>query len=57
MQNINCTGILVECGFISNLEEDAALQTPEYQKKLSCVMASTLSRYLEQDAFAKAGES
>lgn len=46
MQNIHCTGVLVECGFLSNPEEEAKLRTPEYQKQLSCVIASAVSVYL-----------
>ena len=48
MQHIRCTGILVECGFLSNREEEAALQTPEYQKKLCCVIASAADQFLTQ---------
>lgn len=46
MQHINCTGILVECGFLSNSQEEAKLQTPEYQKRLSCVMIGVISQFL-----------
>lgn len=45
MQHISCTGVLVECGFLSNPEEEAKLRTPEYQKKLCCVLASAVSQY------------
>ena len=45
MQHIQCPGILIECGFLSNREEEAALRTPEYQKKLCAVIAATLSEY------------
>lgn len=48
MKKIECTGILVECGFISNPEEEAKLRNEEYQKKLSCVLAVTISNYLDQ---------
>ena len=34
MQHINCPGILVECGFISNAEEEGKLRSDEYQRKL-----------------------
>lgn len=47
MEHISCPGILVECGFLSNPEEEAKLQTPEYQKKLCCVIASCVCEYLE----------
>lgn len=46
MQNITCTGVLVECGFLSNPEEEAKLRDPGYQKDICCVIAATLSRYL-----------
>ena len=46
MEHIEKTGILVECGFLSNPEEDALLQTPEYQRKLSCVIVAATDRYL-----------
>lgn len=47
MQHINCTGILVECGFLSNPEEAYLLQTEDYQKKLVCAVCSAVSKYLE----------
>ena len=46
MQHINCTGVLIECGFLSNPEEEAKLRTCQYQQKLCCVIASTVDRYL-----------
>ena len=46
MEHIQCTGILVECGFLSNPQEEALLRGMDYQKKLCCVIASALSRYL-----------
>lgn len=45
MSNINCPGVLIECGFLSNHAEDARLQTPAYQKKLCCLIASSLMAY------------
>lgn len=47
MQNIQNTGILVECGFLSNPAEDAALQTKAYQSRLCCVIAVCLANYAE----------
>lgn len=35
MSHISCPAILVECGFLSNPEEDALLQTEDYQRKLA----------------------
>lgn len=46
MEHISVTGVLIECGFLSNPEEEAKLRTPEYQKKLCCTVAATVSQYL-----------
>jgi len=46
LQHITRPGILVECGFLSNPSEEALLRNAEYQKKISCVIASAVSRYL-----------
>ncbi len=46
MEHIQCTGILVECGFLSNEREARLLETPEYQRKQVCVIASALSAHL-----------
>lgn len=46
MEHIDCTGVLIECGFLSNAQEEAKLQSAEYQKKLCCVIAATVSSFL-----------
>lgn len=46
MEHIRCTGVLIECGFLSNAVEEAKLRSPEYQKKLCCVIAVTVGEYL-----------
>jgi len=46
MQHIEGTGILVECGFLSNPEEEAALRSADYQKKICCVIAATIGTFL-----------
>lgn len=46
MERIDCTGVLIECGFLSNPQEEALLLSPEYQKKLCCVIASSVSSFL-----------
>lgn len=46
MEHIACTGVLVECGFLSNYQEEAALRDPEYQKKVSSLIAVAVSHYL-----------
>lgn len=45
MQNINSPGILIECGFLSNSEEETKLRSAQYQKQLCCVIASVLSKF------------
>ena len=46
MEHIDKPGILVECGFLSNPEEEANLRSASYQKKLCAVIAATLSTHL-----------
>lgn len=42
MDHVTCPAILVECGFLSNPEEDALLRNPGYQTKLAAALASAL---------------
>lgn len=46
MEHIVHPGILIECGFLSNPQEEASLRSREYQQKLCCVIASTVDSYL-----------
>ena len=46
MQHISTTGVLVECGFLSNVQEEALLRTPDYQQKLCVVLATVINNYL-----------
>lgn len=46
MDQIQCTGVLIECGFLSNAQEEAKLRTADYQKLLSGVIATTVAEYL-----------
>ena len=46
MEHIQCPGVLIECGFLSNPAEDKKLNDPDYQRKISCVIASVLNNYL-----------
>lgn len=50
MEHINCTGVLVECGFLSNPEEEAKLRSADYQNRICCVIASTAVQYLMHNA-------
>lgn len=49
MDHIPCTGVLIECGFLSNPGEEAALRSADYQKELSCVIACSVLNYTEGD--------
>lgn len=46
MERISCPGILVECGFLSNPGEEAKLRDPEYQIRLSGVIAAVAAEKL-----------
>ena len=48
MQHSNWTGVLVECGFISNSSEEERLRNKSYQIDICCVIASTCSNYLNE---------
>ena len=47
MEHIGCTGILIECGFLSNPSEEAKLRDSEYQKRLCTVIASGVTNFLD----------
>lgn len=49
LQNIGTTGVLIECGFLSNPEEEAKLRDPGYQQRLCGVIASSLSSFLKAE--------
>ena len=40
MKNVTCPAVLIECGFLSNADEAARLQTTEHQKKLAAAIAA-----------------
>ena len=46
MQHINCTGVLIECGFLSNPTEEKKLRNDTYQQKICGTIACTISQYL-----------
>lgn len=50
MNNLQCPGVLVECGFLSSYEEEVLLRTPEHQKKLCCILAAELVEYVQAPA-------
>ncbi len=48
MSHISCPAILVECGFLSNSQEEALLQADSYQLNLAQVL---LASYLQETSF------
>lgn len=51
MNHISCRAILVECGFLSNPEEDRLLQSSAYQTKLAAVLTAGWLRRGEAESF------
>lgn len=45
MEHITCPGVLIECGFLSNPEEERKLRSDDYQKKIAALIACTVSQY------------
>lgn len=45
MNHISCKAILLECGFISNPQEDILLQTSAYQTKIAAALATAYQNY------------
>jgi len=46
LDHINKTGVLIECGFLSNREEEARLSDHEYQKKLCASICVAVCGFL-----------
>lgn len=40
MNHVTCPAILIECGFLTNPEEEAMLRDEDYQRKLSAIIAA-----------------
>ena len=51
MQHIETTGILVECGFLSNAEEENRLRDAQYQNKLCICIVTAVRHYLDHKDF------
>lgn len=50
MNHIQCPGVLIECGFLSNDAEEKQLQDAGYQKKLTLAIVCGLTGWLEEEA-------
>lgn len=48
LQHSDATMVIVECGFMSNPDEAASLQSEEYQSKIAVAIAGGVIQYLEQ---------
>ncbi len=48
LEKTNCPAVLVECGFLSNPEEEQKLAQAEYQKKIITLLVTTLADYLRK---------
>lgn len=46
MEKIDCTGVLIECGFLSNPSEEFLLRSDVYQKRICCVIAAATNTFL-----------
>ena len=49
MKKLDCPAVIVECGFLSNLEEEALLQREEYHKRLAVCIVSGYLQFLRGD--------
>lgn len=47
MKNVDCTAILVECGFLSNPAEAAKLKSADYQISLAAVLVGSYLQFME----------
>ncbi len=45
LEHIRCPGVLIECGFLSNPQEEAYLRSEAYQKQLCCVIAAVAAGF------------
>lgn len=46
MKHVNKPAVLIECGFLSNYEEEALLRSKDYQKKICCIIAATCAGFV-----------
>ena len=46
LEHIERPGVLIECGFLSNPEEESKLRSDSYQKQLCCVIAGVISQQI-----------
>lgn len=49
MNHITCRAILVECGFLSNPQEDQLLQSEQYQTKIAAALAGSYLKFRQSN--------
>lgn len=47
MERVSCVAVLVECGFLSNPEEESKLRSDDYQNRIACIIASNLNSFID----------
>ena len=47
LHNAKCPAVLVECGFLSNVEEAALFETHEYRQKIADVIFEAVTKFLQ----------
>ena len=47
MSHVQCTAVLVECGFLSHPQELSLLQSADYQKKIASVLTACYLQFYE----------
>ena len=48
MSHVQCTAVLVECGFLSHPQELSLLQSSDYQKKIASVLTACYLQFTEK---------
>lgn len=48
MSHVQCTAVLVECGFLSHPQELSLLQSADYQKKIASVLTACYLQFTEK---------
>ncbi len=59
LDRLHCPAVLIECGFLSNPDECAALDTAQYRQKLAFVLFCSLRRFItdETDSDVRGAET
>jgi len=56
MNHVTCPAVLIECGFLTNPEEEALLRDEDYQRKLAAVIAGAWLTVPEEKPFTSVPE-